>query len=269
VVVTLSVTDHREPWTASEVQTGTARSVRIGPLELGVKRTAGEWWVSTYRHEGDDNGISVPSQDEPMRGEARHWVATPGDERVAFEPAMPDRPLVVRPEAPLTMLPGQEALFFIGIPLWVRVLVGRDREHLLCDVPAVVLSNSWFGTTTVGELCYASRTTARRDPADIPLKTYRAVCPLTVRNSAEEPLDIARLCLRPQYLQLFEGRQHLWTSEGRVTYRGRDQWSRVVYSRKPPRFEPEANVIGQPREKPMKGFLARSILTIRGFADDD
>ena len=203
------------------------------------------------------------------QAEIKRWVAAENEYEIHLEAVLPDRPLVARPEVPLMMLPGQNAMFFIGVPLWIRIKTRRDKDSTLCELPSIVLSNSWFGTAVEGELCYGMRTAAKRELSELNHRSYRAVCPLEVRNAAKSPLEIERICLRPQTLQVFQGKSHLWTASGRVTYRGENEWSKVVYGRSAPSFDPDAKLVGEAREKKTRGFLAKTFQALASFSEED
>ena len=60
--------------------------------------------------------------------------------------------MVVRPEMPFTILPGDRVQFFVRIPLWVRLVAAGHGESVWCDVPTRILSKTWFGAPEAGEL---------------------------------------------------------------------------------------------------------------------
>ena len=47
-------------------------------------------------------------------------------------PVLPDRPVVIRPDRALTLLPGQSTVFFLEIPVWFRLstIGSPGRAHL-------------------------------------------------------------------------------------------------------------------------------------------
>ncbi len=79
---------------------------------------------------------------------------------IRFVPYLPDRPVVVDPESPIRILPDNSALFFVSIPSWIRIFTGTQEKIMLLEVPAEVLSNTWFGDPMEGELCYSLKTLA-------------------------------------------------------------------------------------------------------------
>ena len=134
-------------------------------------------------------------------------------------------------------------------------------------MPTVPLSNSWFGSFTEGELCYALKTTAKLDRKDLLLHAHRAIFPLEIRNTSNETLNFERLCLRAQYLNIFQGKLRLWTSKGRVSYRGEENWSRIVYARSAPEFDQASSLLGSARETMQRGAILNTFDSFKQRVD--
>jgi hypothetical protein len=263
-------TDPMALWQPVEFPKGTIRTWHIGPLAFRVERENTEWRLCVAREPSAEDRLLMAAPDTDLPGhETSRWVAGADIHRLHLSATLPDRPLVVRPEERLTILPGQRAMFFIGLPLWIRLSTSPDPAGLLCELPTVILSNAWFGLPTEGELCYSLRTTAKRHPEALSRRPYRAVCPLEIRNAAKAPLSFERIRLLVRDLPVYQGAEHVWTAPGRVTYRGVDAWSRVVYGSGPPSFAENAQPVGGPREQAPRGFLAKSFETIKALAEDD
>jgi hypothetical protein len=194
------------------------------------------------------------------------WMINEEVDAILLQPRMPDRPVIVRPEMPVSLLPNESVRFYIGVPVWISVSLG-DRYRDITEVPSMILSNSWFGPTTEGELCYAMRTAAMLQEADLKPQAHRAVVPFEIRNASNEKLDFARLCLHTQNLKIYQGKQRLWTNQGRATYRGEEKWSRVVYARGLPPFDGASRLIGKAREPVDRGAILRTFDNWKNLAD--
>jgi hypothetical protein len=174
--------------------------------------------------------------------------------------------LIVRPEMPICLMPKQSVQLFIGVPVWLGISFGSMPGQDL-DVPTMVLSNSWFGAFTEGELCYALKTTAKTNPRDLLPSAHRAVFPLEVRNTSQEKLSFERLCIRPQYVNVFQGDTRLWTSKGRATYRGEENWSRIVYSTVAPGFDNATRLLGKARDAIHRGAILQTFDQLKQRVD--
>lgn len=228
---------------------------QIGPLGIWVRHRGDEWQVAADR---GLSGITACAFNEdgdvPADLEWRRWVVDSHLNTVQLSPAMPDRPVVVRPEYPIRLPPKQQALFYLSIPVWVQVVV--DEEKLvLCEEPSTVLSNIWFGDYASGELCYSLKTRARREVNGGGEGPHRAICPVSITNGARDELDFQRLCIRVDQLKIVERGDQLWTNQVNVLFRGEDQASRIDYEQ---RAEVEGTVLAEPRNPQQSSVIRRS-----------
>lgn len=189
----------------------------------------------------------------------RRWSAQDGEQELRVSPMLPEPPVVVRPSSPITIQPGDEALFFVGIPFWLRL---ESDRRLLCEEPVLVHSKSWFGPPTEGVLGLALRTRAHRTPGDLEKVPFRAVCPLQIRNTADVPLLVERFCLDLSTLAVYRGRTRFWTSQGRLTYRGQDQLSRAAFAASPPPYDEARAQVGAARTEHRRGRLFQAVETL-------
>jgi hypothetical protein len=190
----------------------------IGPLTLAVERRAREWRVSWAA--GDPQADSslrldvrcpLPAGELPAGSRTARFAAQATTPELLLEPVLPDRAVVARPEQPLELLAGEEVPLFVAVPVGVRLRVGGDRQ--LIEVPTQRLADTWFGPSTlVGELCYATRTSARLQPGRLPPRPHLATCRVTLHNHAATPLPLERLALPVHHLDLWWHRERgLWT----------------------------------------------------------
>ncbi len=254
-------------WDSYQMDVGTLRLWRLGPLDLWLQHAEYEWRSATRLIPGRDS--AEESREEtgamPEDLETGRWATKSKDaDLVSLRPATPDRPVVVRTAAPLTILPGGEAEFFVSIPLWVEIFIAHRQEQekevseKLLATPTVILSNSWFGLPTGGESCYALRSRARRSVEELEYSPCRVVCPARVRNESSEHLLIQRLFLPMDPLRIYRGDRYLWGNAGTLRYQGEDKPGQVVYDDKPPGFDHAGTVLREARQSGRQGFLARS-----------
>ena len=133
-------------------------------------------------------------------------------EHLHLQPMLADRSVVIRPEHPISIVPGESITLFISTPLWMRLQVHTPKKHLV-EMPTVRPSDTWFGTTTLeGELCYAVRTSGRLHLDDVPMRPHRAVTPLRIRNQASDTLLLERVQVPTRHLALYATNHSiLWT----------------------------------------------------------
>src|SRR5690606_29283651 len=133
----------------------------------------------------------------------------------------------VRPDSPVRIPKGNEVTFFVSVPLFLQLHIGPERNILIHEEPTVVMSKTWFGEPTAGELCYALRTGASRDLEGIKKGQHRVVCPVVVRNRSDEELNFQKLCIRAMHVNIHRGNNRLWTEEIEVSYLGKNNFSEV------------------------------------------
>ena len=225
-------TETKPAWGSFELPSGSRARLRVGPLTLWVERTPHEWLLASKRDRdaSDELGDLVTDWPEPPPDSADQLRCAAGTTGHALRtvPALADRPIVIRPEQPFALLAGDEAVFYFGTPLWVRLLAG-DPARILVELPGVRPSDTWFGPSTrEGELCYAAKTRARMDLAEISPSPARALTRIHLRNTASQTLNFARIKIPIAQLGLFlaaDGRH--WTEGLRVDIEAEEVECRV------------------------------------------
>jgi hypothetical protein len=258
------MSDPHSLWQAHVINAEETLDLMLGSLRLWIHRGEKEWHIAHETEMASEHRCSLSIGEVPFdAGRAwTRWILDEHIEKIQLKPQLPDRPLIVRPEMPMCLMPKQSVQFFVGIPLWLAITFGSRQEQVI-EVPSQTLSNSWFGPFTEGELCYAMKTTAKLHQENLSPSVQRVVFPLEVRNASKEKLKFERLCLRPQYLNIYQGATRLWTSKGRVSYRGEDHWSRFVYSSQAPEFDRAGLLLGNAREAMQRGALLKTFDTLK------
>jgi len=255
-------------WKPTPIEPEQCLGAQIGPLGLWLKRTGDELLIAVKRtpeEESEPESIPLCVAAEVEDLDWGRWIVGEETDVVQLIPVMPDRPVVVRPEAPVKIPTGREALFLVSIPAWVRVTAGESAGMTLCEEPPVVLSNIWFGDPMSGELCYSLRTRARRAVDEAEVKTDCATSPVSVRNTSGRQLDVERLWVHVESLRIYGGSRRLWTNEVRIDYRGEDQNSRIEYAQKPPEFAEDPELLSEPRTPVKSRLLKKTLGTFKFF----
>ena len=262
----------RKVWEPRELRGDIWYHSRVGPLDLWVKRFPGDWYVAYERQQTRERVRQQPAPLHPAQTMARvdaltwnRWVAGEDSNRIQLVPAMPDRSLVIRPRYPLNVPRDKEVLFFVNIPVWVRVLVGLPDPTRLCELPTVVLSNTWFGDPITGELCYSLKTKAPRHLNMVEKHAYMAVCPVLIRNLAATDLDFQRICIRVEHLNVYRGETRLWTNQVEVQFHGEDQTSQIFTGRRAPDFDEAAERVCEAREPADRSLLKKSFFFLKSL----
>jgi hypothetical protein len=253
-----------EVWKPCPIEQGQCLEAQIGPLLIRLRKSGDEIHIAAennkdYQDSTKAEGFRVVSEQDAADLDWNRWVCGDQCNTVRLAPVMPDRPVVVRPELAVKIPSGRKALFFVGIPIWVRITAGEGGEIELCEEPSVDLSNIWFGDSMSGELGYSLRSRARRDISEIQAEPHRALCPVTIRNTSNEQVKIERFCVHVEHLTVYPGRSRLWTNGVQIAFRGEAEVSQLEYSEKPPAYEEVGNVLSPPRTLVRTTLLKRSL----------
>jgi hypothetical protein len=207
------------PWWGSfHVPLGGAARWRIGPLQMTVRRQPWAWSVTTCNvGPWDDPNLSVAepcSPDEPDPPGARQHRFTFGEtaDPLQLDPRLPDRTVVATSPAPFHLLPGEDCLSFVSVPLWMAIRVGPEKK-LAIELPIKRPPDTWLGPNTMeGQLCYGSRDPLQQVAARVPGLSHRATIPLRLVNRSSATFQLDRVRVPVPNLSLWAGSDgRLWT----------------------------------------------------------
>lgn len=197
---------------------------QIGPLALWARPTESEWRLG-WRREGGTDAVAVGSEipaaespDSQACSMARYALQSPGNE-LRLAPRLADLPVVVRPETPVWIPPGERTVLFVGTLIWIVITAAGEPATELMEMPILRPSDTWFGSNTrFGEICYANLTGARTHAQLLGSNPYRAVTPVEIVNEGDDNLNVEQLRIPVTALSLYETPNHrLWTSSMRFT----------------------------------------------------
>jgi len=154
--------DSAFPWTEYPLPSSTAAAWDFGPLRLWAKSLHNEIWLA-YRYFDWDTDKSPPPNEPPEDLSWSRWVLKESYPTIRFQPRFPDHPVVVKPEVPFLLTSEAQAKIYVRCPLWVHIELYSRSVLEIDEVPTVILSHTWFGTFTEGDLCYWLTSSARRE----------------------------------------------------------------------------------------------------------
>ena len=255
-------------WDPFPIKAGGVVYASLGPLELWIRRFSEDWYVAHRRAEPEVQACAPKRLQSTGALEElpwSRWVSSQPAEQIRLVPALPDRSVVVRPKFPLNVPTGESVLFYVNIPIWVRVTIGESFEQAFNEIPSVVLSNTWFGEPTAGELCYALKTKALRDLDELSNHPFMVTCPVQVENQAPTDLDFQRICIRVEHLHVYRGARRLWTNQVEVLFKGEDFTSQINVLKYAPRLEGTSERLCAAREPVERSLLAKSFSFLRSL----
>lgn len=232
---------------------------QIGPKTLWITRGDKEWRITTAEGRDHlDNRLTIAEAAERPVGEGldvRRFSVRGEDRTIRLVPALPDRPMIVKAEEPFFIPMKDEVTLYVSAPLWLGIYAAGSDSKLV-DVSLIQPSDTWFGPDTLsGELCYASRSSARLHLENLPERPHRSVSALHIRNSAKSVLAVEKLKVPVQHLGLFvsEG-GHLWTEALKFEREEDTEEARIRIDKRPAKIGYEIQV-ATARMKKSSGFL--------------
>ena len=246
-------------WDTYDVPMGRTLRWQIGPATLWVTRKPVEWSVGrVVGRDPVDNRLAIADDSEAPDGDevdVSRFAVRDESLAVRLTPALPDRSVIFKAAKPFFVPAGEEATLFVSSPLWLRLDVGEKFTELL-DFPLQRPSDTWFGPDTLtGELCYASRTSARLHLHEVPVRPHRAITAVRIVNRAKSSLPLENLKVPVPGLELFaSGDGHLWTA-ALTLEREEDKDQARVRVTEQPKTATDLTPIAQPRIPASRGVL--------------
>jgi hypothetical protein len=237
-------------WTKYSIKEGTLYTWKGGTKEVLLKKREKEWLF----HVKDDLELQneILFEEGLSQGSDLEWSIFIGDKKsdLHLSPALPDRPIVVKPSTAVKILPGKEVLIFVQVPLYLQFYNEVvKKENLIFESPTQELSSTWFGEPDAGSLAFS----LNLDFAEILKKPVKVsptiICPIHLVNESEDALDVQRLLLQVEYLHVYANKNELWANEVKIRFKGENEVSDVQYINKAPNFGENLRQISAPRSK--------------------
>ena len=235
-----------------------------GPLSITLLRRYDEWRVSTScAQEHGIHGDEGELEDLPGTLEWQRWDCHDEDSRIRLTPALPSLPVIAKPHTSLSIAPGGNALFYIGIPMDVEIhgeCGGSLRK--LTSIPSETLSKTWHGDRSAGEVCYSLKTRARRHFDASDWLEHDVIVSVDLHNESQEPFEFERLFLDLGHFSIFTYENRLWANACRIRITESDEEGNDITYDSTPIIPAES---GQEVASAREGKTSRSTLR-RAFA---
>ena len=175
----------------------TTISLLYSQLFIQLERTSKEWIIE-WNHFDILNGNPCGQW---RTANIERYVLPENQHHAKFSEVLADRSIVTKLNAPLNLLPNSNVMLFVGTPIWLRLSFGEKK---IKDFPVIILSDTWFGTSTrEGEVCYSSNTRARLDKSLFSVDSYKALTPIEVKNKSDENLVLDKINVPLPILSLY------------------------------------------------------------------
>jgi len=243
-----------EVWGRLDADVGASVDRRIGGVSVRAFRDRDEWVIA---HSYDPD----PAFDDELSW--TRYVTIAGDP-LSLLPALPDRPVVLRPRSPIVILPGRWGRFYFSVPIWLRFVSSSGGKMVtMAELASQKLSSIWFGDMETGELCYAVDSRLLRAIPEEDDDEAFARCEVEIRNSSREKLQFQRISVHVEHMDLYSGENRFWSNQVRVVFKGTEQISQLSYKPGPPDELSHAEHVCEPRESIDRNIFKRSFNLIR------
>ncbi|MCB9758419.1 MAG: hypothetical protein H6739_01130 [Alphaproteobacteria bacterium] len=249
------------------LEPGTTLTLTLGPLELRARREAREWALTAVSDRAlSERPADLTVDDAPLHADpeiVHRFAFTDPPAALTLTPLLADRPVIIRPERPLTLLPGEQARGYLSTPTWIRVSVGNPPRPLT-ELPSLRPSDTWFGPSMrEGVLCYAASTRLRLDLNLAAIPAHRVMTPIVLVSGGDHPTTVARLRLPTRQLSIFQGPGHtLWTERVTLLDETTDGTSQVTLDKGPPLESEGGRLLSGPRDIRTTTFSLRAIESV-------
>jgi len=255
-------------WRDTEIATGQTICWAIGPFTVWITRTDSEWRVA-HEHGSHDDELPIEWRVDSRSSQPAETALVsryvfgqtmPG---LSLKPVLADRPVVTKPHTPFYIPSGIDTTIFVSTPLWMRIDVHTPKVFLQ-ELPIVRPSDTWFGSSNLeGEVCYATKTSARLGLEEVPRRPHRAITPVMIRNRVSSNLFLERLSIPVPYLALYTDAQGLlWTEPFTLIRETETEMAEIRLAEKLPAYVDSPVRLMEPRQKPETGMLVRAFSSI-------
>ncbi len=234
---------------------------RVGPLSIYLKKILNEVWVAASR----DDRIEGESQALPPDAEWTRTALPAPYEKFVITPVFPDRSVVVDTDYFYRIYPGSNVRVYCRVPVFVRITPEAKPDLVITELPTVILSGTWFGIFTEGELSYALTSTVRRILEKKHFEPHLIVCPLEIHNTSNVDLKFEKICLRTERLSIYKKEGVLWSDETKITYHSKEEDSIIEAKAAVPAEAKGGKLITSPRTPVRKSFAVRTFKVLRDF----
>lgn len=255
-------------WEKRSIEEGKNYVGKLGNTSFWVKKNGKEWKIANESTKGHSDEIDFsPVEDVPEGIEWSSYIAD-GNSILNFLPALPDRPIVLKPKNIFQLLPEMSTQLYFHIPVWIQFYSGNiKKEHLITELPSTGLSSTWFGDPDNGVLSYSLQSEINTNLTKAGQLHNETLCSVMVINDSPTILNIQRLLLNVEYLAIYSENSNLYTSEIKLTFKGENAVSDIDYSPHAPSFLKKPKQLATPRNPERKNVLRKSFYFIKSLTD--
>lgn len=255
-------------WEKRSIEEGKIYYGKLGNKSFWIKKNGKEWKISNETTKGHPEEMDFTSVEHDPEGIKWNSYIADRNSILNLQPALPDRPIVLKPKNIFQLLPGMNTQLYFHIPIWIQFYSGNiKKENLITEFPSTELSSTWFGDPDNGVLSYSLQSEINTNLTKTGQLHHETLCSVKIINNSSTILNIQRLLLHVEFLGIYSENSHLYTSEIKVTFKGENAVSDLYYSPHAPSFLEKSKQLTTPRNPERKNVLRKSFHFIKSLTD--
>lgn len=257
----------RDLWKSHQLDDGETRAFEAGPLTLHVRATASDIWIAP-QYSDDQYRMPAVSRDASAGpADWKRWAFTQPIRAIRLSPALPELPVVVKPESKFHLAPHANATVYVRVAMSVKIEALGIRDVSLMEAPTAILSKTWWGSFTGGEMAYWIASSAGRRIEVDPERWFLAICPMNVVNESEAHLPMEKILVHTGGLSLYSDADgQIWSSLAKIHYRGGTQFTQIEVQDGPPKECAGGKQVAPPRHPATRSIIGKTFGGILNWA---
>jgi hypothetical protein len=253
-------------WKKHTIEPNTVYKLTHGKLRVLAKKQDKEWLVkSDLNNEIDEKCEFDKSEEQLDFAECKVYSADKSSSLYIL-PALPEKPVVVKPEKEFKLLPKTSVQLLISLPVWVQFYHGTvKKDHLIMDTASKVLSKTWLGEPDSGIIAYSLKIKSGEILTSGQAMDNHIMCPVKISNESNTVLDFQRFLLHTDQLTIYLVGDKLFTNNVHVKFKGEGVISDLHFSSHKPDSLENAKKVAEPRNPEKIGALKRSFFFIKSL----
>ena len=232
--------------------------MRTGSVDIWISKKGNEWFLC-YRHSSEKLLTIVEKTDSTEDFEWSRIISSIKSEKIAVYPAVPERAVVVQSPDEIIIPEKQSAVFYIEIPLVLRLKIKSKPDIFLADIHSGFFSNTWYGDITGGILSYSLNTVICSNVFP-EISPSSAISRITVSNRSGSPVKFRKIAVYVQNMNIYDSADNmLWTDDSSIIFSGNNE-IKIGIDKKP--GEGGKKVFSNPRYSDEKNILKKGFTVI-------
>ena len=237
-----------------------------GFTRIILKRSYGGWMIRENKQESCFDFFSFEPAEQNTEDRDMSLFQTGHSEILFVQPALPVKPVVFRNNKSLAISPRQTFRIFLAIPVNVQFYYSQvDPEHLFSEYSTERLSDTWFGEPDNGEPAFSVGSRFAGQIDQLASRYFEATCPVLISNNSNQLLDLQRLIIHVENLNLYQNKEQLVTDSVSIEFKGKDLISNLHFSTEKSIQGEAPLLVGKARQLTNKNILGKSFHFIKNI----